>query len=113
MKKGGRIGGAKALLGTLLKIKPVLYFLEGKIEPFYKVRTMKKALEKIINELPVAEVEGLQISIMSAESRENVQKLMQLVQERLPGKEISTYELSNVIATHVGPVVGLAFLQHI
>ncbi len=52
LKKGGRIGGAQALLGTLLKIKPILSLSQGKIEVFDKVRTMKKAMERIVAELP-------------------------------------------------------------
>jgi DegV family protein with EDD domain len=112
LKKGGRIGGAQALLGTLLQIKPVLYFHEGKIELLYKVRTTKKALEKVVDEIPAVDVENLQVSIMSAESPENTKKLIQLIKTRFPGLEIAEYELSAVIATHVGPVVGLAFLQH-
>ena len=54
LKKGGRIGGAQALLGTLLNIKPVLYFSGGRVEVFDKVRTMKKALQRIVDELPSA-----------------------------------------------------------
>ncbi len=112
LKKGGRIGGAQALLGTLLQIKPVLCLQEGKIEPLDKVRTMKKALERIVNELPTA-AEGLQAAVINAESWENSQKLVELIQERLPGIAINKYEISPVIATHTGPVVGLAFMQNL
>ncbi|NMB41210.1 MAG: DegV family protein [Firmicutes bacterium] len=113
LQKGGRIGGAQALLGTILQIKPVLYFLEGKVELLYKVRTMKKALEKVVGELPLADAEKLQVALINADSSENIRKLKQLVLERLPDTKIEIYELSNVIATHVGPVAGLAFMQHI
>jgi DegV family protein with EDD domain len=112
LKKGGRIGGAQALLGTLLQIKPVLCLQEGKIEPLDKVRTMKKALERIVNELPTT-AEGLQVSVINAESQENLQKLVELIQERFPGIAINNYEISSVIATHTGPVVGLAFMQNV
>lgn len=111
MKEGGRIGGAQALLGTLLQIKPVLFFLEGKIEVFDKVRTMKKALERMVKELPTTS-EGLELFLLTAESQENTQKLGELIQKRLPGLPMEIYEISPVIATHVGPVVGLAFIQH-
>ena len=111
LKKGGRIGGAQALLGSLLQIKPILYFYEGKIEPLDKVRTMKNALERLANELP-GTAEGLQVAIINAGAWENCQKLLQIINERLPGIEVGFYELSPVIATHVGPVVGLAILQH-
>lgn len=112
LKKGGRIGGAQALLGTLLQIKPILFLSEGKIEVFDKVRTMKKALQRIVKELPTTS-EGLELFILNAESQQNVQKLGELIQERFPGLPMKVHDVSPVIATHVGPVVGLAFLQYI
>ena len=111
LKKGGRIGGAQALLGTLLQIKPILFFSEGKIEVYEKVRTMKKALEKLVDELPVTG-EGLQVALLTAEAEENTRILKELIGKRFPDLSVTTYELSPVIATHVGPVVGLAFIQH-
>ena len=45
LKKGGRIGGAQALLGSLLSIKPILDISSGKVEEAGKARTRKKALE--------------------------------------------------------------------
>jgi DegV family protein with EDD domain len=110
LKKGGRIGGAQALLGTLLQIKPLLYFSGGKIEVFDRVRTMKKALARLVNELP-ATSEGLELFLMNAESGANIQRLKELILQRLPGLPIKTYEISPVIATHVGPVAGLAFIR--
>jgi DegV family protein with EDD domain len=113
LKKGGRIGGAQALLGTLLQIKPVLYFSGGKVEVFDKVRTMKKALQRIVSELP-ATIDGVQVAILSAETPlQNVNMLEKLIEERLPGVVCKKYELSPVIGTHAGPgVLGLAFVQH-
>lgn len=51
LKKGGRIGGASALLGTLLQIKPILTVVDGKTAVFTKVRTKKKAIEALIDGL--------------------------------------------------------------
>lgn len=111
LKKGGRIGGAQALLGTILQIKPVLMFKDGKIEVFDKVRTMKKALGRIVDELP-EKGQDLQIAILQAEAGETAGILKGLIEERLPGAAVETFELSPVIGTHAGPgVVGLAFLQ--
>lgn len=112
LRKGGRIGGAQALLGTLLNIKPVLYFSGGRVEVFDKVRTMKKALQRIVEELP-SDKEGLQLAILTAEtSLKNISLLEKLLQERLPGIIIEECELSPVISIHAGPgVLGLAFMQ--
>ena len=51
LKKGGRIGGASALLGTLLQIKPILTVVDGNTAVFSKVRTKKKAVETLISGL--------------------------------------------------------------
>src|SRR5699024_4132139 len=49
LQRGGRLSGAQAIVGSLLKIKPVLHFVEGEIVPFEKIRTRKKAINRINN----------------------------------------------------------------
>jgi len=114
LKKGGRIGGAQALLGTLLNIKPILSLVNGKVEAFDKVRTMKKALQRIVNELPTS-AEGLHLAMMVAEtSSEHIKLMDELIEKRLPGLKYNKYELSPVIGTHAGPgVIGISFFQHL
>ncbi|MGL4374233.1 MAG: DegV family protein, partial [Turicibacter sp.] len=51
LKKGGRIGEASALLGTILNIKPILTVVDGKVEVLSKVRTKKKAIAAIVEKL--------------------------------------------------------------
>lgn len=51
LRRGGRIGAAAAFLGTLLNAKPVLAVVEGKILPLDRVRSKKKALERLLVEL--------------------------------------------------------------
>jgi len=114
LKKGGRIGGAQALLGTILQIKPVLTVRneDGKIDSFTKVRTMKKALERIVDELPKQASDVQYVAVLHAEAPETAVTLKSLLQGRLPDLEIETYELSPVIGTHTGPgVVGYSFVR--
>ena len=47
LQRGGRIGGAQALLGSILQIKPILTFTDGRIDQFEKERTKKRALARI------------------------------------------------------------------
>jgi DegV family protein with EDD domain len=47
LRRGGRIGGASALVGTLLQIKPILTFANGRVDQFEKERTRKRALARI------------------------------------------------------------------
>lgn len=49
MRRGGRIGGAQALLGSMLNIKPVLEMRDGRIEAVDKVRTKQKAIQRVVN----------------------------------------------------------------
>jgi DegV family protein with EDD domain len=49
LRRGGRIGGAKALLGNLLRIRPVLTWREGQVEPYASERTTRRALARIVD----------------------------------------------------------------
>ena len=49
LHKGGRIGGAKRLVGSVLSIKPVLHLEDGKIEPLASIRTKTKAIEHMLD----------------------------------------------------------------
>ena len=109
LKKGGRIGGAQALLGTLLKIKPVLYLNSGKVDTYDKVRTMKKAMGRIVDEIPPAKG-PFTLTVVHGEAIDNANKLKDMIIERFPEAEVIIDELSPVIGTHAGPgVVGLCF----
>ena len=49
LKKGGRIGAAKALMGTMLSVKPVIEVIDGAVEAGPKVRTRAKALQYLVD----------------------------------------------------------------
>ena len=48
LHKGGRIGGASRFLGTALDLKPILFMNKGKIDGYEKIRTQKKAVERLL-----------------------------------------------------------------
>ncbi len=107
LQKGGRIGGAQALLGELLQVKPILCLREGRVEPFEQQRTKKRALlrlAEIIQEEcpPSAEAH---LCIMQADAAEEAQALAADLKDllRLPGVPI--YELPPAIVVHAGPGV--------
>src|SRR5690606_32721069 len=58
LHKGGRLTGAQKLVGSLLKIKPILHMEEGKIVPFEKIRTRQKAIQFILDLLEKDAREG-------------------------------------------------------
>lgn len=112
LQKGGRIGGAQALMGALLQIKPILYLHAGRIEPLDKVRTKRAAIQRLIDLAgdrlgpnPVAHV-----AVLHANTPNEGHALMESVRERFKPVESYLAELGPVIGAHVGPgTVGLAF----
>jgi len=112
LHRGGRIGGAQRLLGSVLSIKPLLHLVDGKIEPLASVRTKRKALDKAL-ELIEADTVGkgpLHAAVMYAANSNEANQFRQEVADRLKPVELLQTELTPVIGTHTGPgLVGLAY----
>jgi len=105
LHKGGRIGGASRYFGAALSIKPILYLNDqGKIDSLEKVRTKKKAVEKLI-ELAVEKAAGnpVHVGIMHANDLEEAKYIQKQLISQLECRESELYEISPVIGTHVGP----------
>lgn len=105
LQRGGRIGGAAALLGTILQIKPILAFRDGRVEPFEKERTRKRALERL-KEVVVAEAErgaGAHLTVMHAAVPEQAAALAQELKAALDAPEVMLMDLVPAIVTHAGP----------
>lgn len=112
LHKGGRIGGASRYVGTALKIKPILTLTpDGRIDALEKVRTRKKALQRVIRIAHKYADNGKVIGgVIHANAPEMAKQFMEMAYESLDVKELDLYELSPVIGTHVGPgTLGLAF----
>lgn len=109
LKRGGRIGGAQAFLGGLLRIKPVIVIRDGRLEPGERARSRKKAVAQII----AMQVErfGNQpvwLAVAHAEA-DDAEEVERLAKEALNVTRTLTGEIGPVIATHTGPgVVGIA-----
>ncbi len=107
LKKGGRIGGAQALLGSILQVKPILTLKDGKAEPFESQRTKVKALARLKelakNECPVG-VECY-VSVMHGAATAEAEILVKDLSELLQIKEIRFYDLPPAIMVHAGPGV--------
>ena len=105
LRKGGRIGGAAALVGTLLQIKPILYFNQhAQIDVFDKVRSRSKAWQRVLGELNRSLSFGKRhrICVMHVNIPEEGQILFNELRARFPEHEVRLFELGAVIATHVG-----------
>jgi DegV family protein with EDD domain len=105
LRRGGRIGGASALVGAMLQIKPILTFREGRIDQFEKERTKKKALARI-NELILAEAAPgpeAQVTVMHADARAEAEELAAGLRRSLNAGEVLVMDLVPAIITHAGP----------
>ena len=107
LQKNGRIGGAQALLGGLLKIKPILGLVKGRVEPVGRVRGEKKARAEIVSQArELASKEGgtpvvYFLHIQSPDAAEALR--LQLEESGLQFRDAGTFEIGAVIASHVGP----------
>lgn len=111
LHKGGRIGGASAFLGSALDLKPILYLSpEGKVAALEKVRTKKKAVNRLIDlAVEKANSKKAYVGIMQANALESAKAIKVELEKRIDLAEIEIYELSPAIGTHTGPgTLGIA-----
>ena len=99
LKRGGRIGGAQAAIGTLLSVKPIIEIKDGKVETAERVRTRGKAREKLVELLAVRPMERL--SILHT-TKADVEEFAEQLIPRIPGG----IDRSQVTIDTVGPSVG-------
>ena len=104
LHKGGRIGGASALLGSMLQLKPLLYFVDGEITSLEKVRSSGRALERLVEIMAewVGNEEPMRAVIMHAACPDRADRAIALLHERLQIATIDTVLLTPVIGAHVG-----------
>lgn len=100
LRKGGRIGGAAALIGDIFEIRPILTVADGKTSVFAKVRTKKKAVEKIVSTL-----------MEDIKSNELGEVIVHHINSNIEGMNLAK-RIENALGTHVrvtsiGPVIGL------
>lgn len=105
LKKGGRISPAKATLGNVLNIKPILHIVDGVVEPFDKVRGMKRAIPRIIDEI---KQKGLKLTkqlcgFSYAGSLDEAKEYVEMIKKELSPGELIVTQIGSVIGTYVGP----------
>lgn len=111
LHKGGRIGAASAFLGTLLKVKPILMLDEGVVKPLDKVRSKRKAIQRLLSELEshVSPEQPIQAVAMHAQAPDEVSELATEMRHRFNCQRTFFGEVGPVIGTHTGPgVLGAA-----
>jgi DegV family protein with EDD domain len=107
IKRGGRIGNARALLGTMLSIKPVIEVRDGAVEESGRVRTRSKALRLLADKVAAQPVDS--VAVLHGQA-DDVDELLELLHPVVPKDEIVIGVVGPVIGTHAGPgVIGVTF----
>ncbi len=107
LRRGGRIGGASALVGSALRVKPILHLVDGRVDVFEKVRTQHKAYERMMELITsqCADAPDANLSIMQADSMRLAKQFQADLCEKLGITDIPILEAGAAITTHAGPGV--------
>jgi DegV family protein with EDD domain len=115
LAKGGRIGRARAMMGSLLNVKPILAIEEGEVVPVGRVRGRGKAFEEFRKRFEDATTDGpgLGVAIAHAEAKDAVEQLREIVLANRPQADVKLVtSLGAVVGTHAGPgTVGFFWYQ--
>ena len=112
LRRGGRIGGAQAWLGGALKIKPILTFVDGEISPVERVRTQRRAFERMAEFLTDFQAAGATSwMVQHIQAPDQAEALVGRGREIFGHDPLFVSEIGPVIGTHAGPgVLGVSGL---
>jgi DegV family protein with EDD domain len=116
LHRGGRIGGASAFLGTVLNLKPILQLRDGRIEAVERVRTMAKAVDRLVElfEIELGKRTPIRIAALHANEHAAADLLLERVRAHFGISDVADAviaEVSPVLGTHTGPgALALGFL---
>ena len=105
LQKGGRIGAARAILGEILQVKPILQIKDGQAAPFEQERTKKRAIARLI-ELTceqIGEKTDHHLCVMHIDADDEAELIRTELKSRLRNPEIPIYVLPPAIIVHAGP----------
>lgn len=109
---GGRIGRASQLVGSLLRIKPLIGMEDGLIVPLGRTRSREQAYRKMVDmiEEAIGRFTDFKVAFVHAAAQDEAKKLKALLEQRLSPLESLIAELSPALGVHTGPgTVGLCF----
>lgn len=114
LKRGGRVSGAAAFIGTLLSIKPLLHVdNEGRLIPKFKVKGRKKSLKALFDKLDetIVNAKDQVIFISHGDSEDDAIYLADMIRKKHPVKDIIINCIGPVIGAHSGPgTIALFFI---
>lgn len=111
--EGGRLNGAQALIGSMIQIKPIVWFdNRGIMTTFEKVRTLKNAKNRVL-ELFKRDIDSFgleQVGLHYGDNREEAESYAKQLEE-ISGRRVPLVQLSPVIGAHTGPdILGVCFI---
>ena len=110
LQRGGRIGRARALVGTLVNVKPILGIRDGEVHPVERVRTMAGAVRRMV-ELVVGLGSVKRLCVIQGAAEVQASQIEEQLRARYPELTIERGEIGPVLGTHAGPgVVGVGVL---
>lgn len=115
LRRGGRIGGARAMLGSMLDVKPVLEIRGGVIEPVARVRTYPRAIDRVVEEFSKAATAwgGAELIVAHADRPQIAAALIERMRPQASGSPALTV-VGPVIGCHSGPgAIGVGFYKPI
>ncbi len=103
LRKGGRVSGAQAMVGNVLQVKPILTVRDGRIEPVDRARTVKRALDRIVDHV-AEDLDGApaDVVVTHALAPERAADLLARLRERIAVASELTTVFGPVLATHTG-----------
>lgn len=106
LKRGGRLDAASAILGTMIKIKPIIIIdKEGHLINVAKIRGRKPALKELVNRMKTnVDVENLSdVFIVHSACMEDAKRVEDMVKEEFPTAKVMINDIGPVIGAHTGP----------
>lgn len=110
LQRGGRIGRARAFLGGILNVKPLLTLREGEVAPAVRVRSRAR-MEEQLYQFAVSHREAELIRIVHAAAAEDCERLAERVRGALPGVPVATGWIGPAVGVYTGPgALGVALI---
>ncbi len=111
LRRGGRIGRARAFLGSLLHVKPILSLRDGEVHPEGRVRTRQQARERLL-QLALATPRIKEMAIGYTTDRAEAEALLERVRPMLSHAQPYLVRIGPVVGTHAGPgLLGVGTLE--
>jgi DegV family protein with EDD domain len=112
LRRGGRIGAARAAVGQALQVKPILQVLDGEVMPLERVRTAAKAITRL-TELTLAATLGrsVEVAVQHLDAADRAEALAATLGESLPHSRVVLCPLGAVVGAHTGPGIVAAVVS--